>query len=122
MSVDIKKIGVIGAGQMGGGIAQVCAAGGFDVYLIDQTDEAVSTGLARMTANMDRDVSRGRLSEEDRDSILSKIVTGTSYEGFADCDIYDYEEFLSKRRSLMAQKIRLITKGFKATNSGFRFY
>ena len=87
MSVDIKKIGVIGAGQMGGGIAQVCAAGGFDVYLIDQTDEAVSTGLARMTANMDRDVSRGRLSEEDRDSILSKIVTGTSYEGFADCDL-----------------------------------
>ena len=45
MSDDIKRIGVIGAGQMGGGIAHVCAASGYDVYLIDQTDESASKGL-----------------------------------------------------------------------------
>jgi len=87
MSGEITKIGVIGAGQMGGGIAHVCAAHGFDVYLIDQTDEAVASGLERMSQNMDRDVARGRMEEDVRDAALKKIVTGTAYEGFADCDL-----------------------------------
>ena len=47
MSSKIQKIGVIGAGQMGGGIAQVCAAAGFDVYIIDETEEAVTKGLKK---------------------------------------------------------------------------
>ena len=87
MSDDIQKIGVIGAGQMGGGIAHVCAASGYDVYLIDQTDEAVSKGLEKLIRNMDRDVARGRIEEDVRKLALKRIVTGSSYDGFKDCDL-----------------------------------
>ena len=87
MSGDIHKIGVIGAGQMGGGIAHVCAAAGYDVYLIDQTDEAVATGLEKLTRNMDRDVARGRMDEDVRNGALKRIATGSSYDGFKDCDL-----------------------------------
>ena len=87
MSGDIQKIGVIGAGQMGGGIAHVCAAAGYDVYLIDQTDEAVATGLEKLTRNMDRDVARGRMDEDVRNGALKRIATGSSYDGFKDCDL-----------------------------------
>ena len=78
MSDDIQKIGVIGAGQMGSGIAHVCAASGYDVYLIDQTDEAVSKGLERLIRNMDRDVARGRIEEDVRNRALKRIATGSS--------------------------------------------
>ena len=87
MSDDIKRIGVIGAGQMGGGIAHVCAASGYDVYLIDQTDEAASKGLKKLTRNMDRDVARGRITEDIRNGALKRITTGSSYVGFKDCDL-----------------------------------
>ena len=87
MSDEIQRIGVIGAGQMGGGIAHVCAASGYDVYLIDQTDEAASKGLKKLTRNMDRDVARGRITEDIRNGALKRITTGSSYVGFKDCDL-----------------------------------
>ena len=87
MSDDIQKIGVIGAGQMGGGIAHVCAAAGYDVYLIDQTDEAVAKGLEKLIRNMDRDLARGRIEEDVRNQALKRIATGSSYNGFKDCDL-----------------------------------
>ena len=87
MSDEIQRIGVIGAGQMGGGIAHVCAASGYHVYLIDQTDEAASKGLQKLTHNMDRDVARGRITEDIRNGALKRITTGSSYVGFKDCDL-----------------------------------
>ena len=84
---EITKLGGIGAGQMGGGIAQVCAASGYDVYLIDQTDDSVAQGLEKLTRNMDRDVARGRMDEDVRNGALKRIATGSSYDGFNDCHL-----------------------------------
>jgi 3-hydroxybutyryl-CoA dehydrogenase len=78
MSSDIQTIGIIGAGQMGGGIAHVCAASGYDIYLIDQTENKVAAGLETLTRNMDRDVARGRMKESLRNSALKRIRTGLS--------------------------------------------
>ena len=87
MSHNIQKIGVIGAGQMGVGIAQICATAKYDVYLIDETEESLGNGLERLTKNMDRDIARGRINEEERNEAIKRIVTGTAYEGFKDCDL-----------------------------------
>ena len=87
MSHNIQKIGVIGAGQMGVGIAQICATSKYDVYLIDETEESLGNGLERLTKNMDRDIARGRINEEERKEAIKRIVTGTAYEGFKDCDL-----------------------------------
>jgi len=87
MSHNIQKIGVIGAGQMGVGIAQICAAANYDVYLIDENEESLGKGLDRLTKNMDRDIARGRINEEERDTVIERIITGTTYQGFRDCDL-----------------------------------
>ena len=87
MSHNIQKIGVIGAGQMGVGIAQICAAANYDVYLIDETEESLGKGLDRLTKNMDRDIARGRINEEERDKVIERIISGTTYQGFGDCDL-----------------------------------
>ncbi len=87
MSCKIQKIGVIGAGQMGGGIAQICASSGFDVYLIDETDDAVAKGFEKLANNMERDVARGRMDENMLSQALKRILAGSTYEGFRDCDL-----------------------------------
>ncbi|MDA0998244.1 MAG: 3-hydroxybutyryl-CoA dehydrogenase [Proteobacteria bacterium] len=87
MSIHIKKIGVIGAGQMGAGITHVCAAAGFTVYMLDVTDEALAKGLAKIESDMNRRISRQSMTEAQRDQSLKRITTGTDYKGFSDCDI-----------------------------------
>ena len=71
--MEIRRVGVIGAGQMGNGIAHVFALSGYDVDLHDVSEAALEKALATITANMDRQVSRGRLKAEDRDAALSRI-------------------------------------------------
>jgi len=85
--MDIQKIGVIGAGQMGGGIAQVCAVKGFDVTILDISDDAIAQGRERLETAMDRDVDRGRLAAEDRDAALSRMNWGTEYAILSDSDM-----------------------------------
>ncbi|MGV6874682.1 3-hydroxybutyryl-CoA dehydrogenase [Pseudochelatococcus sp. B33] len=87
MSIEIRKVGVIGAGQMGSGIAQVAAAAGYDVALNDINEERVNAGLATINGNLSRQVSKGNLSEDERGQILARIVAATSYEQFGDSDI-----------------------------------
>jgi 3-hydroxybutyryl-CoA dehydrogenase len=87
MSLTIRKIGVIGAGQMGNGIAHVSALAGIDVVMNDAVSERVKTGLATINGNMARQVSKGAISEEQRQVALSRIVHGETFEGFADCDL-----------------------------------
>ncbi|RAU21957.1 3-hydroxybutyryl-CoA dehydrogenase [Paramagnetospirillum kuznetsovii] len=83
----IQKIGVIGAGQMGNGIAHVCAASGFDVVLLDISDEALKKGLGVIEKNLGRAVSKGKLTEADKAATLSRIKTTTAYADFGDSDL-----------------------------------
>ncbi|BAE52706.1 3-hydroxybutyryl-CoA dehydrogenase [Paramagnetospirillum magneticum] len=83
----INKIGVIGAGQMGNGIAQVCAAAGFDVILLDVSEEALKKGLGTITKNLDRALSKGKLTEAEKAATLGHIKTTTAYADFSDSDL-----------------------------------
>ena len=83
----IKRIGVIGAGQMGSGIAHVCALKGFDIRLADLDQAHLDKGLDAIGRNMDRQIGRGMIRPEDKDSALNRISTSTDYKAFADCDL-----------------------------------
>ena len=83
----IRKVGVIGAGQMGSGIAHVAALSGFDVRLVDIADAALERSLAVIGGNMDRQLRRGLFDEAAKAEALARIGTGTEYAAFRDCDI-----------------------------------
>jgi len=83
----INKLGVIGAGLMGNGIAHVAALSGIPVVLMDVQQQALDRALATMAKNMDRQVSKGSISGADRDAALARIVTATDNSAFADCDM-----------------------------------
>jgi len=83
----IKKIGVIGAGQMGSGIAHVCALSGYDVGLYDITKDKIEQGLATINGNMARQVKSERIQEADRKSALERIALYSSFEQFGDVDL-----------------------------------
>ena len=83
----INKLGVIGAGLMGNGIAHVAALSGIPVVLMDVQQQALDRALATMAKNMDRQVIKGSVSGADRDAALGRIATATDNSAFADCDM-----------------------------------
>ena len=83
----INKLGVIGAGLMGNGIAHVAVLSGIPVVLMDVQQQALDRALETMAKNMDRQVSKGSVSGADRDAALARIVTATDNSAFADCDM-----------------------------------
>lgn len=85
--MTIKKIMVIGAGQMGGGIAQVSAQAGYDTVQYDINMDLVNKGLAVIEQNLSRDVSKGKKSEEDKAAILGRIKPTVKLEDAVDCDL-----------------------------------
>ncbi len=87
MSNEIRKIGIIGAGQMGNGIAHVCALSGYDVVLSDLTMEAAEKGLAIIERNMDRQVGRNVISDDDRTSALGRIALVAELKDMGDADL-----------------------------------
>ena len=84
---EIRTIGVIGAGQMGSGIAQVCAQSGFAVKLADIDDAALAKAVDGIRGRMDRLLQRERITQNVFDSTLANIKTGTDYALFGDCDL-----------------------------------
>jgi 3-hydroxybutyryl-CoA dehydrogenase len=86
MATEIGHVGVIGAGQMGSGIAQVCAAAGLDVTLCDVSEERVKQSLATVNGNYARLVAKEQMSEEERRSALDRLHAATEFESFANCD------------------------------------
>ena len=87
MAKEIRKIGVIGAGQMGHGIAQVCALAGFDVIMLDLTPEVIDKGMKSVQRVLQRDVEKKRLDQAKADAALKHLTTSTSYPDLKDCDL-----------------------------------
>jgi 3-hydroxybutyryl-CoA dehydrogenase len=87
MALQIRKIGVIGAGQMGSGIAHVSALAGFEVKLNDLSADRIKAGIATINGNMARQVSRKRISEEERQAALERIAPAETLDAFGDCDL-----------------------------------
>jgi 3-hydroxybutyryl-CoA dehydrogenase len=83
----IKTIGVIGAGQMGCGIAHVLAVGGYAVRLNDVNEDSLKSALEKIAANMDRQIAREKISAKDKEAALGRISTGTELTAFKDCDL-----------------------------------
>ena len=81
----LRRIGIIGAGQMGGGIAHVCALAGIDVVVTDINEEALQRGRLAIERNLSRQVARGAIREEDKNAALARIQMGLDYALFADC-------------------------------------
>ena len=85
--MKIRKVGIIGAGQMGAGIAQVCAGIDKEVILCDIKEEFVQNGINTITSNLQRSVTKERISQEKMETILSNINTTIQNENLSDCDI-----------------------------------
>lgn len=85
--MKIKKIMVLGAGQMGSGIAQVCAQAGFQVLLRDIKDEFVARGMKIIEKNLSRNVEKGRMTEEEKKAVFGRISTTLSLEDGHDVDL-----------------------------------
>ncbi len=86
-TASIKTVGVIGAGQMGNGIAQVFAACGYDVWLNDISDSALEQALARINRGLTRQVERGKLTDDARDATLARISATTELAALGECDL-----------------------------------
>jgi 3-hydroxybutyryl-CoA dehydrogenase len=84
--MEVQKFGVIGAGQMGNGIAQVAAASGLEVLMSDIKEEFTGRGLASIEKNLNRSVSKGKITAQERDTILSRISTTVNLSDMAGVD------------------------------------
>jgi 3-hydroxybutyryl-CoA dehydrogenase len=87
MTIEINKVGVIGAGQMGHGIAEVCALAGLDVVMNDLAEDRLKAALATINGHLAREVGKGVIDEATRNQALSRIEPATAYDKFADCDL-----------------------------------
>ncbi len=117
---QIDRIGVIGAGQMGGGIAHVCALAGYDVVLHDVSAERLKSSLATIHGNMARQVSSGKVTEADRDAALARIASSAETEGLADSDLVieaATENEKVKREIFTALSLVLKPEAMIATNT-----
>jgi 3-hydroxybutyryl-CoA dehydrogenase len=85
--LKVQKVGVIGAGQMGNGIAHIAALNGYDVALNDVSKDRFDKALEVITGNLGRQVTKGKLTQAKQDEALSRIKFAESMEGFRDCDL-----------------------------------
>jgi 3-hydroxybutyryl-CoA dehydrogenase len=83
----IQTVGIIGAGTMGNGIAQICAAAGLSVVMVDISDAAVNRGIATVGGSLERLVKKEKMSAVDRDATLKRITGTTDRAKLADCDL-----------------------------------
>jgi 3-hydroxybutyryl-CoA dehydrogenase len=87
MAANIRKVGVIGAGQMGSGIAHVCALAGLNVMLNDVSTDRIKAGIATINGNMARQVRKKTITEDERQSALKRITAAENFDALGDCDL-----------------------------------
>nr|WP_315189677.1 3-hydroxybutyryl-CoA dehydrogenase [uncultured Albidiferax sp.] len=85
--MTINTVGIVGAGTMGNGIAQTCAAAGLQVVMVDISDEAVAKGLATIAGSLDRLIKKDKLTAEDKAAILARIKVSTQYSDFTSAQL-----------------------------------
>lgn len=117
---EIKKVGIIGAGQMGSGIAHVCGLSGYDVLLNDINQERLDEAIAEITSNLDRQVTKGRISDGQKLAALAKITTTLDLQNMSDVDLVieavtEHEE--TKRKVLASITPFLKPEALIASNS-----
>ena len=120
MTLSIGKVGVVGAGQMGRGIAQVCASAGMNVVLNDVSQDRIKSALTDIDEALARQVEKHQLDEEQRHTQRARIQIAPSFEGFADCDIVieAVAEVESLKRTILAQLCPALRKdALLATNT-----
>ena len=107
--MEIRKIGVVGCGFMGSGIVQVCAQAGYDVVVAEISEQILSKGLATVEYYLSRDVAKGRISQQDKDSMQARIRGGITKEDLTDRDlvIEAVPEDMKIKKELFAELDRL---------------
>lgn len=85
--MEIKTVGVVGCGSMGAGITQLCAQSGYQVVVSEINDEFLKRGMGSIDKVLARSVEKGKLSQQDKDAIMSRIKGTTNTKDFSDCDL-----------------------------------
>lgn len=85
--MEIKQVGVVGCGQMGSGITQVCAQAGYPVIVSEINEELLNKGLASINSSLTKSVEKERITHQDKDSTLARIKGTTDMKDFSDCDL-----------------------------------
>jgi 3-hydroxybutyryl-CoA dehydrogenase len=88
--MEIKKVGVVGCGIMGSGLAQVCAQSGYEAVVSARSDEKLKKGLASIEKMLSKGIEKGKISQRDKDAALSRIkgiISDEDFSGFSDCDL-----------------------------------
>jgi 3-hydroxybutyryl-CoA dehydrogenase len=118
--MQIRKVGVIGAGQMGNGIAHVCALAGYDVLLNDMTRERIEGALATINGNLARQVKSGKITEVERSKALKRIGPAERFDDLEDCDlvIESAVEDEQVKRKIFAELSKVVKpEGLLGTNT-----
>jgi 3-hydroxybutyryl-CoA dehydrogenase len=102
--MEIRKVGVVGCGLMGGGIAQVCIQSGFETVVREVSQDALAQGLQRIESILLKDVAKGKLAAEAKDAAMARLQPTTGLDAFADCQLVveAIVERLDDKRELFA--------------------
>jgi 3-hydroxybutyryl-CoA dehydrogenase len=102
--MEIRKVGVVGCGLMGGGIAQICAQSGFETVVREVSQELLDQGLRRIENILLKDVGKGKLDAAAKDAAMARLLPTTTLDAFADCEIVveAIVERLDAKRELFA--------------------
>ena len=119
MATEIQRVGVVGLGTMGAGIAQVCIQAGVETVGREVTDELGERARERIAHYLGRGVEKGRLTPEERDAALARLTTTTELSDLAGCDlvIEAVVEELDAKREIFAELDRLLPSTVLATNT-----